>query len=85
VCSKDIFQVKNSFTWGEGHNFHIVEQNWMIRMLNGTFRDELQIIFKLHHQSSIDCDLIVFLYTKCLFIGLFTLVKDESNTLILTF
>lgn len=49
------------------------------------FRDKLKIIFKLHYQSSNDRELIVFLYTKCLFINLFTSVKDESNTLILTF
>jgi hypothetical protein len=42
------------------------------------FKDELQIIFGLHHQQSINHE-----YFKCSLMGIFILVKDESNTLIL--
>jgi len=44
--------------------------------------DEQQIIFRLH---SSDHDVIIFRYTKCSFVGMFILLKDESNILIFSF
>jgi hypothetical protein len=38
--------------------------------------DELQIIFKLHHQSSIDHDAIVLWYTKGSLMSMFIVIKD---------
>ncbi len=44
--------------------------------------DEQQIIFRLHFA---DHDVIIFRYTKCSFVGMFILLKDESNILIFPF
>jgi hypothetical protein len=44
--------------------------------------DEQQIIFRLH---SADHDVIIFRYTKCSIVGMFILLKDESNILIFPF
>jgi hypothetical protein len=57
----------------------------MIQKPTKMFLNELQITFKIHHQLSVDNDAIVFWYTKCSLVGLFTLVKDESNIFILFF
>jgi len=37
----------------------------MIQKLMGALRDELQIIYRLHHQPSVDNETIFFWYTKC--------------------
>ncbi len=44
--------------------------------------DEQQIIFRLH---SADHDVLLFRYTKCSFVGMFILLKDESIILIFPF
>jgi hypothetical protein len=46
----------------------------------GAPKDELKFTFQLNHQPSINHDTIVLQYIKCLFIGIFILVKDESLT-----
>jgi hypothetical protein len=57
----------------------------MIQKLIEVSKDKLHIMFRFHHQLNLNHDIIVFLYTKCSLIGMFLLVKDESNTLILAF
>jgi hypothetical protein len=42
----------------------------MIQKFIKTPKDELQITFRLHHQSNVDHDIVVFWYIKCSFVSM---------------
>jgi hypothetical protein len=51
----------------------------MIQKLIWVPKDELQIIFKFHHQLSVNHDIIVFWCTKYSLKSMFILVKSRTN------
>jgi hypothetical protein len=66
-----------------GHKFQVTEQNWMIQKLTTTLANELQITLRPHHPPNVNHDtILIFVYIKCLFIGITFTLKDKSNVLI---
>jgi len=57
----------------------------MIQKPTWVLQDKLQITFRLHHQLNIDHDIIILCNIKCSLMGMFIIVKVDSNTLILAF
>jgi len=75
VCGKNIFKVKDPFTL-EGHNFDIMQYNWIFKSTQRWVTSSLTKCWLWHH-----CLLIHYMFTHNMLIS----IEYESNILILAF
>jgi hypothetical protein len=82
MYDKNIFQMEDPLLWKA---IIFLLFSYITQKPTKTLKNKLQFIFKLHHQSSLDHDNIIFYYTKHSIHSHAYVNEDESNTLILTF